>query len=763
MPPSLTSMDRSGFDCSNDAYHGRTSSGSSRHKHDISTRSSTLRTVTEAPDIETDVVLCTVKFDYERKEEDELSLRCGDIVEVLSKDSKISGDEGWWTGKIGHHVGIFPMNFVVEGSDLDNAFNEIKPTEIDPNELKVGPLIGSGGFGYVYKAVWRREEVAVKLARQNQGDDWDTVLENVKQEAKLFWLLKHENIVGLKGVCLSMGETPESGGVGGVGLVMEYARGGPLNRVLAGRKIRPDVLVDWAIQIARGMHYLHSDAPISLIHRDLKSSNVLIAEAIDGDDLSYKTLKITDFGLAREVYNTTRMSTAGTYPWMAPEVIKSSTYSKASDVWSFGVVLWELLTGQTPYKNIEPFAIAYGVASTLLKLPIPSTCPQSWAELMEACWAHDPHKRPSFDKVLNGLDDIMRSAFIKTPYESFHTMQDNWKHEIEEVLQKLKNKERELRCREEELRKAGEDLRLREKELADKEAELFSKELLIIFREQTQETPKPNERRGKTKLKNLKREIISHPSNFQHKLSVQPIKPSSPSLSPIIGYKAITSNMNLDTRSPFGRAANSKRVGCCISPRKPKRMGGEKGKTWGPSTTHQKAKRRHNIANVASAAVEPRNPREFSHSAPNLEKQAPPHDWPGTSMNGDASISRFKMVMYNMSAMLACIGIGTDITNLNNAESSLLEDEELSSAHNPYGSEDIFSSPHNTYHGRTIHSRMPLLFSDQSSSNEREFSSNAFLITGESSLEEINQDHSGGDSGGHHRVRFGTSQSKYRK
>jgi mitogen-activated protein kinase kinase kinase 9 len=93
---------------------------------------------------------------------------------------------------------------------------------------------------------------------------------------------------------------------------MEYARGGSLNRILSSsRRIPPDVLIDWAIQIGRGMTYLHNGAPISVIHRDLKSSNVLISESIDDGDLRGKTLKITDFGLAREAYNTTRMSAAG--------------------------------------------------------------------------------------------------------------------------------------------------------------------------------------------------------------------------------------------------------------------------------------------------------------------------------------------------------------------------------------------------------------------------------------------------------------------
>ena len=111
---------------------------------------------------------------------------------------------------------------------------------------------------------------------------------------------------------------------------------------------------------------------------------MLIAEPIENDDLLFKTLKITDFGLAREAYKTTRMSAAGTYAWMAPEVIKSSTFSKASDVWSYGILLWEILTGETPYKGIDALAVAYGVAVNKLTLPIPTTCPTPWKNLMRS-------------------------------------------------------------------------------------------------------------------------------------------------------------------------------------------------------------------------------------------------------------------------------------------------------------------------------------------------------------------------------------------
>uniref|UniRef100_A0A336MLA7 mitogen-activated protein kinase kinase kinase n=1 Tax=Culicoides sonorensis TaxID=179676 RepID=A0A336MLA7_CULSO len=373
----------------------------------------------------------TAKFDYNAQTEDELSLRKGQIVVLLSKDAKISGDEGWWTGKLGDKVGIFPSNFV---TNEDPLFQDVSPLEIDYVELELHEVIGVGGFGKVHRATFRGEEVAVKAARQTDlTEDLEVAKENILQEARIFWVLNHKNVVELKGVCL---KPPK------LCLVMEYAIGGSLNRILAGnKKIAPDVLVNWAKQIAEGMHYLHAMAPISVIHRDLKSSNVLIKEPIEDGNLNGKTLKITDFGLAREAYNTTRMSAAGTYAWMPPEVIKSGQYSKFSDVWSYGIVLWELLTGETPYKGFDSLSVAYGVAVNSLHLPIPRTCPEAWGTLMKSCWELDPHKRPKFQDILKGLEAIECSGFLLTPHDSFHTLQDGWKKEIAEVLEELKLKE----------------------------------------------------------------------------------------------------------------------------------------------------------------------------------------------------------------------------------------------------------------------------------------------------------------------------------
>ena len=98
----------------------------------------------------------------------------------------------------------------------------------------------------------------------NQTESAEVSVENIRKEAQLFWLLRHPNVIALKGVCLKMPN---------LCLVMEYARGGQLNVVVQKYSLPPEVIVDWALQIARGMQYLHEEARVHVVHRDLKSSN----------------------------------------------------------------------------------------------------------------------------------------------------------------------------------------------------------------------------------------------------------------------------------------------------------------------------------------------------------------------------------------------------------------------------------------------------------------------------------------------------------
>ena len=240
-------------------------------------------------------------FDYDAKADDELSLQSGQTIEIVSQDEGISGDQGWWTGRIDKKVGVFPSNFVAqpmhninkhlaqpknnfyqklsdedsppdpsEVAALDGTVGEdisFNLQEIDFNELSLNEIIGVGGFGKVYHGFFRDEEVAIKAAKVDPDEDVSMTLNNVKSEAHLFSLLNHKNIIALVGVCL---KEPN------LCIVLEYAHGGALNRCLLGRQLPPHVLVDWALQIAEGMHYLHNEAPKPLIHRDLKSSNGML-------------------------------------------------------------------------------------------------------------------------------------------------------------------------------------------------------------------------------------------------------------------------------------------------------------------------------------------------------------------------------------------------------------------------------------------------------------------------------------------------------
>ncbi|XP_077093239.1 mitogen-activated protein kinase kinase kinase 21 isoform X2 [Siphateles boraxobius] len=546
--------------------------------------------------------LWTAVYDYEASGEDELSLRRGDVVEVLSKDAAISGDEGWWTGKINHRVGIFPSNYVTYQPAIYRAVGAREsdppaPVRIPFSELVLQEIIGVGGFGKVYRGAWKDQEVAVKAARQDPDEDITATADSVKQEAKLFSMLQHPNIIKLEGVCL---DEPN------LCLVMEYARGGTLNRALTSRRIPPHILVNWAVQIARGMQYLHEEAVVPIIHRDLKSSNILLLEKIENDDIGRKILKITDFGLAREWHKTTKMSAAGTYSWMAPEVIKSSLFSKGSDVWSYGVLLWELLTGEVPYRGIDGLAVAYGVAVNKLTLPIPSTCPEPFAKLMEECWEQDPHIRPSFASILEQLTAIEEAVMATMPQDSFHSMQEDWKVEIQEMFDELRTKEKELRSREEELTRAAlqqksheELLKRREQQLAEREINVLERELNILIFQLNKDKPNVKKRKGKFKRSRLKLKDgnrISLPSDFQHKITVQASPtmdkrrslnstnsspPSSPTLIPRL--RAIQLTLDESNRT-WGRSTNYK-------PEEfedVKKGFKKKGRTWGPSSVQTK-------------------------------------------------------------------------------------------------------------------------------------------------------------------------------
>uniref|UniRef100_A0A3Q2EDS2 Mitogen-activated protein kinase kinase kinase n=1 Tax=Cyprinodon variegatus TaxID=28743 RepID=A0A3Q2EDS2_CYPVA len=281
--------------------------------------------------------------------------------------------------------------------------------EVPFEEISELQWLGSGAQGAVFLGKFRSEEVAIKKVREQKETD-------IKHLRKL----KHPNIISFKGVCT---QAPC------YCIIMEYCAQGQLYEVLrAGRKVTPRLLVDWATGIAGGMNYLHLH---KIIHRDLKSPNVLVTHN--------DTVKISDFGTSKELSDkSTKMSFAGTVAWMAPEVIRNEPVSEKVDIWSFGVVLWELLTGEIPYKDVDSSAIIWGVGSNSLHLPVPSTCPDGFKILMKQTWQGKPRNRPSFRQILLHLD-IASSDVLGTPQETYFKSQAEWREEVKKHFEKIKS------------------------------------------------------------------------------------------------------------------------------------------------------------------------------------------------------------------------------------------------------------------------------------------------------------------------------------
>ncbi|GFR03690.1 mitogen-activated protein kinase kinase kinase 13-B [Trichonephila clavata] len=158
-------------------------------------------------------------------------------------------------------------------------------------------------------------------------------------------------------------------------------------------------------------------------------------------------LKISDFGTCRQLNDiSTKMSFAGTVAWMAPEVIRHDLVLRKS----FGVVLWELLTREVPYKDVDSSAIIWGVGNNSLHLPVPDSIPEAFRILLKQCWSSKPRNRPSFHHILLYLDTAAHEL-IGVSREKFLQNQARWRKEIDEYMQNFQDKESRVPLVEEDL------------------------------------------------------------------------------------------------------------------------------------------------------------------------------------------------------------------------------------------------------------------------------------------------------------------------
>ncbi|XP_005409816.1 PREDICTED: tyrosine-protein kinase FRK isoform X2 [Chinchilla lanigera] len=273
---------------------------------------------------------------------------------------------------------------------FDLSYKTVDHWEIDRSSIQLLKRLGSGQFGEVWEGLWNNTtSVAVKTLKPGSMDPNDFL-----REAQIMKSLRHPKLIQLYAVCTL--EDP-------IYIITELMRHGSLQEYLqidAGSKIHLAQQVDMAAQVACGMAYLESQ---NYIHRDLAARNVLVGE--------HNIYKVADFGLARvfkvdneNIYEP-KDEVKLPVKWTAPEAIRTNKFSIKSDVWSFGILLYEIITyGKMPYSG-RTCAEVIQMLRQNYRLPQPTNCPQQFYNIMLECWKEEPKERPTFERLQLRLED----------------------------------------------------------------------------------------------------------------------------------------------------------------------------------------------------------------------------------------------------------------------------------------------------------------------------------------------------------------------
>jgi len=263
--------------------------------------------------------------------------------------------------------------------------------KIDVKDLVFKKRVGKGNFGEVYDGDYLGTRVAIKkLYFVND----EMMQKYIEREMDTLTNLAHPNIVQFMGLCIELED---------IYIVTEFVPGGDLRAILKdeNKEIPWDVRSDIAKQLAAAMNYLHSR---NIIHRDLKSHNLLVGDG-------WK-IKVCDFGLARPVdkqgkkEETQLMTIVGTNEWMAPEVMLGLEYDHKCDVFSYAMVMWELITRDKPPQRVV--RDQFGFPDMEHKSSIPAETPEELWNLLVECAERDPQNRPEFKEVIRKLNAIQQ-------------------------------------------------------------------------------------------------------------------------------------------------------------------------------------------------------------------------------------------------------------------------------------------------------------------------------------------------------------------
>ncbi|KAF7103005.1 hypothetical protein CFC21_104047 [Triticum aestivum] len=286
-----------------------------------------------------------------------------------------------------------------EGSSRDSGRRE--EWMADLSHLFIGNKFAAGANSRIYRGIYKQRAVAVKMVRIPERDEARrAVLEDqFNSEVAFLSRLYHPNIVQFIAAC----KKPPV-----YCIITEYMSQGTLRMYLNKKdpySLSPETILKLALDISRGMEYLHAQG---VMHRDLKSQNLLLNDEM--------RVKVADFGTScLETRCQATKGNKGTYRWMAPEMIKEKPYTRKVDVYSFGIVLWELTTCLLPFQGMTPVQAAYAAAEKNLRPPLSSSCPPLLNNLIKRCWSANPARRPEFSYIVSVLDKYDHCVKDGTP------------------------------------------------------------------------------------------------------------------------------------------------------------------------------------------------------------------------------------------------------------------------------------------------------------------------------------------------------------
>eukprot|EP00698_Gefionella_okellyi_P026059 TRINITY_DN9819_c0_g1_i1.p1 TRINITY_DN9819_c0_g1~~TRINITY_DN9819_c0_g1_i1.p1 ORF type:complete len:553 (+),score=100.56 TRINITY_DN9819_c0_g1_i1:64-1722(+) len=281
----------------------------------------------------------------------------------------------------------FSLKSMQASSDLEFDFPEIQSSE-----MILGQPIGEGHFGKVLSGRVADVDVAIKLLKIS-NEEYAQALAELSREASLMNKLRHPNIVALVGVCLKP-----------LTMITELCPLGNLYSILRTQtRIEHKARVSIALDVARGMNFMHTFKPDAVLHRDLKTANILVGSGMQA--------KVADFGLSRVKNRTaTGEQTLLDLLTVAPEVLRSHTaFAEYSDVYSYALVLWEMYSRRTAFEGEDIRQVAFKVLYHQMRPQIDSDCDETYGNLIRWCWHDDPTQRPSFAQIVACLEQSLQS------------------------------------------------------------------------------------------------------------------------------------------------------------------------------------------------------------------------------------------------------------------------------------------------------------------------------------------------------------------